>query len=814
MDAEWIRKGKQSLVEGMHGAPCDILGVHETNPGQPGIIVRTLQPFARDVVLLDADSGDEFPMTLNTKGGIFEIELPDRTPFHHRFRITDTDGHSWEAEDPYRFPFQITDFDEHLYGEGSHYRTYEKMGAHPMTLEGVSGVHFAVWAPNAVRVSVVGPFNRWDGRNHPMQKRGDSGLWELFLPMIQVGDIYKFEIKGPQDFLGLKADPYGFASELRPNTASMVWENHAYKWEDDAWMKSRTERNWLDEPISVYEVHLGSWRRKPEEDLRWLTYRELAEELVPYVQEMGYTHIELLPVTEHPFDGSWGYQTVGYFAPTSRFGTPDDLKFFIDTCHQAGIGVILDWVPAHFPKDAHGLAYFDGTHLYEHADPRKGEHMDWGTLIFNYGRNEVRSFLLSNAVYWADVYHIDGMRVDAVASMLYLNYSREDGEWIPNEFGGNENLEAVEFLRSFNKIIHEEYPGFLTFAEESTSWPMVSRPTYLGGLGFGLKWNMGWMNDTLEYISRDPIHRSYHHNNLTFSLLYAFTENFILPFSHDEVVHGKGAMLSKMPGDLWQKFANLRALYAYMFAHPGKKLLFMGNEIGVWNEWNYQESVDWHLLQWDSHRKLQTMIKMLNQIYKENEALYEVDFSWEGFEWIDSHDSANSVLSFVRKDKANRQTMVCVFNFTPVVREGYRVGVPALGDYVEMFNSDAAEYGGSDVVNEGAFEAEEVPWGAMKYSIAVTLPPLGGLFFKPQYEEQPDESEPPAITAVDPELQPDPEPESFSAGGVEDKAGAGEGGAESAEKPLGKPRSLGPPKDHPPKTGPSERRPGPDDPEE
>ena len=482
--------------------------------------------------------------------------------------------------------------------------------------------------------------------------------------------------------------------------------------------------------MSVYEVHLGSWRRVPEDHNRWLTYRELADKLIPYVKDLGYTHIEMMPISEHPFDGSWGYQTIGYYAITSRYGTPDDFKFFVDRCHQEGIGVIIDWVPAHFPKDGHGLAYFDGTHLYEHADPRKGEHKDWGTLIFNYGRNEVRTFLLSNAVFLADVYHIDGLRVDAVASMLYLDYSRKEGEWIPNQYGGRENLEAVDFLKKFNEIIHLEYPGFLTFAEESTAWPMVSRPTYLGGLGFDLKWNMGWMHDTLEYFCKDPVHRKYHHHNITFSLLYAFSENFILPFSHDEVVHGKGAMLSKMPGDLWQKFANLRLLYMYMFAHPGKKLLFMGDEIGQWREWNYHESVDWHLLQYDSHKKLQTLVRDLHRIYKEMPALHQIDFSWEGFQWIDLHDWEQSIISFFRRGRDPRDMVVCICNFTPVPRNGYRFGMPEPGVYEEILNSDAEKYGGSNVVNPTLLRTDDIPWMGRQCSIPVTVPPLGVVWLK------------------------------------------------------------------------------------
>ncbi|MGB8709601.1 MAG: 1,4-alpha-glucan branching protein GlgB, partial [Methyloceanibacter sp.] len=505
---------------------------------------------------------------------------------------------SYEIEDPYCYPPILTDFDLHLVGEGTHFRLYEKLGARVIEHAGIRGVCFAVWAPNTERVSVVGEFNQWDGRRHPMRPRGGSGLWEIFIPGLQQGDLYKFEVKSRyHGYLAVKSDPYAHLSEMRPNTSSVIWDLNRYQWHDQEWMATRKQSQGLNSPIAIYEVHPGSWKRKDDPiGMRWLSYRELADELVPYVREMGYTHIELLPITEHPFDGSWGYQSIGAFAPTSRFGSPDDFRYFVDKAHQAGIGVILDWAGGHFPKDGYGLSFFDGTCLYEHEDPRKGEHQDWGTLIYNFGRNEVRAFLLSNAVFWLDKYHVDGLRVDAVASMLYLDYSRQPGEWIPNEFGGHENLEAVSFIKQFNEVIHLEYPDVLTFAEESTAWPQVSRPTYLGGLGFDLKWNMGWMHDMLEYIEKEPVHRRYHHNNLTFSLLYAFTENFVLPFSHDEVAHGKGAMLSKMPGDYWQKFANLRALYGYMYAHPGKKLLFMGGEIGQWSEWNHDWQLDWALL--------------------------------------------------------------------------------------------------------------------------------------------------------------------------------------------------------------------------
>ena len=717
-----------ALAEGRHGAPRQILGPHPAGAGHAGLLLRTFQPFAVQVDVIDAASGATTPLQRVHPAGLFEASLPC-TPSAYRYRITDADGHVWEAEDPYRFPLQITDFDLYLMGEGTHYRTYLKMGAHPLELEDVPGIHFAVWAPNAARVSLVGDFNRWNGLHHPMQQREHSGLWELFLPGLQPGDLYKFEIRTQSGDILLKADPYAFASELRPQTASRVWDNFRYTWNDADWMARRSKTDWHARPLSIYEVHLGSWRFNDQG--QWLTYRELAETLIPHVQELGFTHIELLPVTEHPFDGSWGYQTLGYYAPTSRFGTPDDLKFFIDRCHQAGLGVILDWVPAHFPRDEHGLAWFDGTHLYEHADPREGEHRDWGTLVFNYGRNEVRTFLLSNAMYWADVFHVDGLRVDAVASMLYRDYSRQDGEWIPNRFGGRENIEAVDFLKRFNEIVHAEHPGFLTFAEESTAWPMVSRPTYLGGLGFDFKWNMGWMHDTLAYFSKDPIYRKYEHNLITFSLLYAFTENFLLPFSHDEVVHGKQSLLSKMPGDSWQKFANLRLLYALLFAHPGKKLLFMGSELAPWHEWDCHRALDWGLLEHEPHHKLRHLMADLHRLYRSQPPLYEIDFSWEGFEWMDFRDTEKSIIAFCRLSRQPVSRLVCVFNFTPEPRFDYRIGVPEPGRYEILFNSDSVHYGGSNLGDAGPLTAEPVAWGGFDQSLRLSLPPLAALFLQP-----------------------------------------------------------------------------------
>jgi 1,4-alpha-glucan branching enzyme len=598
---------------------------------------------------------------------------------------------------------------------------------------GVRGVHFGVWAPNAKRVSVVGSFNFWDGRVHPMRHRGESGIWEIFIPGLDEGELYKFEILGRYDnYLGLKTDPYGFSSEVRPKNASVVRNIDGYEWKDRAWMESRSLRDWLHSPMTVYELHAGSWKRKPEEGNRWLTYRELADELIPYVKRMGFTHIELLPIMEHPLDASWGYQTVGYFAVTSRYGTPADFMYFVDRCHQEDIGVILDWTPAHFPRDSHGLGFFDGTHLYEHADPRRGAHPDWGTLVFNYGRNEVQNFLLSNALFWLDKYHLDGLRVDAVASMLYLDYSRKPGEWIPNPFGGRENLEAIAFLKHLNEVLHSRHPGALTIAEESTSWPAVSRPTYVGGLGFDLKWNMGWMNDTLRYFALDPLYRQYHHNELTFSMIYAFQENFILPLSHDEVVHGKRTLLEKMPGDDWQKFANVRLLFGYMYAHPGKKLLFMGSELAQRDEFWEESSVEWQLEQSASHRGAQRLLADLNRLHSTERAFFEVDFEWSGFEWIEANDSAASILSFMRRARNAENFIVAVCNFTPVLRHEYRIGVPVAGYYREILNTDSAYYEGSDAGNAGGVRAEPIPWNGRPWSLKLKVPPLAAVYFKPQ----------------------------------------------------------------------------------
>jgi 1,4-alpha-glucan branching enzyme len=620
--------------------------------------------------------------------------------------------------------------DLYLFNEGSHVRLYERLGAHPGVLEDVEGTHFAVWAPNAERVSVVGEFNGWHGGRHRLRPRGSSGIWEGFIPDVSSGSLYKFRISRRGGARALeKADPFAFACELPPKTASVVWDL-AYDWGDDSWMASRGERNGLDAPISVYELHVGSWRRVLEESNRSLSYRELAVELAEYVRDLGFTHVELLPVMEHPFYGSWGYQTTGYFAPTSRYGTPQDFMFLVDALHQVGVGVVLDWVPSHFPADEYALASFDGTHLFEHADPREGRHPDWDSLIFNYGRHEVRSFLLSSALFWLDRYHVDGLRVDAVASMLYRDYSRAEGEWIPNEYGGRENLEAIEFLRRLSQEVYGAFPDVQTYAEESTAWPMVSRPTHLGGLGFGLKWDMGWMHDTLEYIHRDPIHRRYHHNELTFRAIYASNENFLLPLSHDEVVHGKGSLLGRMPGDRWQQLANLRLLFAYQFAQPGKKLVFMGGELGQPDEWNHDGSVDWNLLEDEAHAGVRRMVADLARLYAHEAALHELDCDPAGFEWIDANDASSSVVSFLRRG-LDGDALAVVCNFTPLVRRNYRLGVPEGGRWDELLNTDAATYGGSGQGNLGGVEAVPVAFHGRPLSLVLTLPPLAALFLSP-----------------------------------------------------------------------------------
>jgi 1,4-alpha-glucan branching enzyme len=627
----------------------------------------------------------------------------------------------------------LTDYDLYLFGEGTHHRAFEKLGAHPGEVDGRRGVHFAVWAPNAQQVTVIGDFNHWNPQANSMNLRPEAGLWETFIPDIENGSVYKYHIVSRGSGYQVdKADPYGFAAEITPRTASKVWDLTGYSWADNEWMANRATRNSLDSPISIYEVHPGSWRRVPEEGNRWLTYREMAVQLADYVRDAGFTHVEFLPITEHPFDGSWGYQTTGYFAPTSRFGTPSDFMFLVDYLHRHDIGVILDWVPAHFPKDEAGLGYFDGTHLYEHADPRQGEQPDWKTLVFNYGRKEVQSFLIGNALFWLEKYHADGLRVDAVASMLYLDYGRGQGQWIPNRYGGKENIEALNFLRRVNEQAYAAFPDVMMIAEESTAWPMVSRPTYLGGLGYGFKWNMGWMHDTLDYMSKDPVFRAYHHNKITFGLVYAFSENFILPYSHDEVVHGKGSMIAKMPGDQWQKFANLRLLYGFLFGHPGKKLLFMGGEFGQWREWNHDSSLDWHLLEQAPHAGLLRWVRDLNTFYRGQPSLFEIDFDPSGFEWVDASDSQRSVICFLRKGKRPRDMMLFACNFTPAPRHNYRVGVPLDCHWREMLNSDAPLYGGSGQGNIGGVTASPLPIHGRPYSLNLTLPPLGIVVFQPE----------------------------------------------------------------------------------
>ena len=721
-----------AIAEGTSDDPFAVLGRHEvTLRGQPAVAFRTMQPGAVSVELVTPQG--VWPMTA-VEGALFEAVVPVESgnPLSREYAFRIRDGHSTrEIQDPYRFGQLLADFDLHLFSEGTHYRAWEKLGSHRRVVGGVTGVHFAVWAPNAQRVSVIGDFNGWDGRVHPMRRLVPSGVWELFIPDLPDGTCYKYEVRTTEGSLVNKADPYAQRFEVPPNTASIIWTARQYPWGDAQWMRDRASfGGWHDRPMAIYEVHLESWRRHPNEGGRSLTYRELADSLVSYACEMGYTHLELMPIMEHPFSGSWGYQVIGFFAPTSRFGTPDDFRYFVDTCHQHGLAVILDWVPGHFPKDQHGLARFDGTSLYEHDDPRQGEHLDWGTLIFNYGRNEVRTFLLSNALYWLEEFHVDGLRVDAVASMLYLDYSRPASQWIPNKHGGRENLEAVSFLRQLNTITHGRAAGTVTVAEESTSWPAVSRPTYVGGLGFTFKWNMGWMHDMLEYVRQNPVHRRWQHNRITFSMLYAFTENFVLPFSHDEVVHGKGAMLDKMPGDLWQKHANLRALYGYMYGHPGKKLMFMGCEIAQWREWNHNTSLDWHLLEYPEHRGMQQWVRDLNQVYRQEASLFEVDFEGAGFSWIDCQDNENSVISFLRRARNPGDVTVMVVNFTPVPRPAYRIGVPEAGWYREILNSDAGIYGGSNMGNSGGVQTQSIPSHGFNQSISLVVPPLGFLMLK------------------------------------------------------------------------------------
>jgi 1,4-alpha-glucan branching enzyme len=723
------------LVDGQYENPFELLGPHEVEvSGRKALAVRAFLPHTEQAWVVDGAHEITRPMRRIHPAGLFEAICPtaeEGNRPHYKLRIADNGGEKKEMHDPYAFPHLLTDYDLHLMGEGTHWQCYDKLGAQLRTIDGVEGVNFAVWVPNASSVSLVGDFNSWDGRRHPMRKHAPGGLWELFVPGLSEGTLYKYQIRRGEETFE-KCDPFAFGAEVPPQTASKVIDLSRYHWHDSTWMRQREETKWLEKPLSMYEVHWGSWRRPGDDPTRWLTYRDLAHQLVEYVQEMGYTHLELLPVSEHPLSASWGYQTVGYYAATSRYGTPQDFMYFVDLCHQNDIGVILDWVPAHFPRDGHGLRRFDGTALYEHEDPRQGEHRDWGTHIFNYGRNEVSNYLISNALFWMDKYHIDGIRVDAVASMLYLDYSREDGDWIPNKYGGRENLDAIRFLKEFNEQVHLQFPGTLTIAEESTAWPGVSKPTYLGGLGFSLKWNMGWMNDTLDYMQHEPIHRKYHHDDLTFSLIYAFHENFTLPFSHDEVVHGKGSLLDQMPGDLWQKFANLRLLYSYMWTHPGKKLLFMGQDFGQWLEWNFDTSLQWDLLQWESHQGLKQCVADLNRLYRNEPALHRYDFDGRGFEWVDCHNWEESTFSYLRKGEDPDDFLLVCSNFTPMPRANYRVGVPKLTEYDEIYNSDSQFYAGSNVGNGAGNQAEDISAHGHPASIEITLPPLGTTVLKPR----------------------------------------------------------------------------------
>ena len=729
------------IINGEHADPHTVLGMHEVEEdGKKCVVVRAFIPSTQTITVVDANTRRlKYPMERIHEDGFFEVIIPDREEwFRYRLECTDYQGNSWHTYDPYAFSPTISEFDRYLFGEGNHYEIYEKLGAHLITFEGAKGVSFAVWAPNAKSVSVIGNFNGWDTRRHPMRLLGQSGIWELFIPGLAAMDQYKFHVVQSTGKQVDKCDPYAFYAQLRPETASVIYPIGRYKWKDRKWMTARKKANVYTAPMNIYEVHLGSWMRVPEEGDRFLTYTEMAEKLVPYVKEMGFSHIELLPVEEHPFDGSWGYQVTGYYAPTSRYGTPAMFKEFIDTCHQNGIGVILDWVPAHFPKDAFGLYEFDGEPCYEYADPRKGEHADWGTRVFDYGRSEVRSFLYSSALFWLEQYHIDGLRVDAVASMLYLDYGRQDGQWVPNVFGGHENLEAVEFLQQLNTHIFSAHSDVMMIAEESTAWPRVSHPVdkggLEGGLGFNLKWNMGWMNDILHYIKMDPYFRQFNHHDITFSLMYAFSENFVLPLSHDEVVHMKGSLINKMPGTDEEKFAGVRAFYTYMLTHPGKKLLMMGSEFGQWNEWHYEHSLDWHLLELegedgDRHRALKAFFQAVNAFYLAHPELWELDFSWEGFEWIEADDNQANTIAFLRKDKKG-STLVTVCNFSPVDRTGYTIGVPTAGTYTCLFSTDDPAFGGLGRGDAGPVKSQYIECHGREQAITLSLPPMSAAIYK------------------------------------------------------------------------------------
>lgn len=736
------------IVNGEHSDPHTVLGMHEMEEdGRKAVVVRAFLPHAAGITVIDyANKRKKYPMERLHADGFFEVTIADREEwFRYQLEYTDADGNTWRSYDPYSFSPTLSEFDRHLFGAGTHYEIYEKMGGRLMTHEGARGAAFSVWAPNAKAVSVIGDFNNWDARRSPMRRLGESGIWELFLPAAAEGDKYKFHVTQCDGRVVDKTDPYGVYAEVRPNNASVLYPLKRYKWKDRRWMTARRKYDFRAAPMNIYEVHLGSWKRA--EGDRFLTYTELAEQLIPYVKEMGYTHIEMLPVEEHPFDGSWGYQVTGYYAPTSRYGSPDEFKQFVDACHQNGISVILDWVPAHFPKDDFALARFDGTALYEHQDPRLGEHIQWGTYIFNYGRKEVANFLLANALYWMDIFHIDGLRVDAVASLLRLDFCKEEGQWLPNVYGGSENLEAIEFLKHMNSVIAEREPGALMIAEDSTAWPGVTKKVDEGGLGFSLKWNMGWMNDFLSYIKLDPIYRKYHQNKLTFGMAYHYAENFVLVLSHDEVVHTKSSMIGKMPGDVWQSFANLRLSYGFMMGHPGKKLLFMGGEFAQYSEWSEARSLDWHLLQYADHQEMQAYVKELNHLYAEESAFWAEDFDPNGFQWIECDDAESSIVSFVRRSQEKELVFLC--NFTPVVHRGFSLGVPQEGVYHERLNSDAARFGGSDVINAVPLQSRAEPAGRCPFRVELDVPPLGMVILeREQPKKQPRTKKPKTRTAA------------------------------------------------------------------